>query len=184
MAGGLHVFTTLLSVVLNHRPCHFFVQYFTVLPCSSFLSIQQSPCQDFTLTILRKYQSSSFCGFSLSFGPAGSHIGWGFISLVLHSIEYTFPMSLHPLALMFHQCIVAQSMQESLSYDSDMGQYLHLCSAYDDLQNLVTIMHLSHLLLHRICFAHINRPSGNHIFILQSFIYTLQFPTKVFTTFL
>ena len=80
--------------------------------------------------------------------------------MVLCSIEYTFPMSLHPLALMFHQCIIAQSMQEIFSYDSDMGQYLHLFSAYDDLQNLVTILHL---FLHHLCFAHINKPSGNHI---------------------
>ena len=86
--------------------------------------------------------------------------------LVLHSIEYTFPMSLHPLAFMFHQHIVSQLMQESLSYDSDMGQYLHFCSPYGDLQNIVTIVHLPHLLLHRLCFAHIKRTSCNHYFLL------------------
>ena len=88
-------------------------------------------------------------------------------------------MSLHPLALMFHQCIVAQLMQEILSYDLDMGQYLYLCSAYDDLQNLVTIVHLPDLLLHLLCFAHINRPLGNHILILVRFIYTSQFAVSL-----
>ena len=112
----------------------------------------------------------------MNFLALGAQFGRGFISLVLHSIEYTFPMSLHPLELMFHQCIVSQLMQEILSYDSDMGQYLHLCSAYDDLQNLVTILHL---LLRRLCFAHINRPSGNHILILVRFIYTSQFAVSL-----
>ena len=112
----------------------------------------------------------------------------GVILLVLHSIEYTLPMSLHPMEFMFHQCIVAQLMQESLSYDSDMGQYIHFCSPYGDHQNLVTILHLLHLLLHRLCFAYINKPSCNHyllmfashILILLRSIYARDFPTKVF----
>ena len=148
---------------------------FTVLPCISFLSIRWSPCQDFTLTILRKFLSTSFCGFTLRYSGwvfcvyahnLWGHFGRGFVSLLLHSIEYTFPMSLHPLAFMFHQCILAQLMQEILSYDSDMGQYLNFFSPYGDLQNLVTILHLPHLLLHSLCFAHINKPSGNHYLLL------------------
>ena len=46
---------------------YFFVQGFTILHCSSFLSIHHSPCQDFTPRILQKFQSSSFCGFRLRF---------------------------------------------------------------------------------------------------------------------
>ena len=71
-----------------------------------------------------------------------------------------------------------------------MGLYLQFCSSYDDLQDFLTIFHLQHSLLHRLCFPHINRPSSNHyfllfsfallIFILFSFIYTREFPTEVF----
>ena len=109
-----------------------------------------------------------FSIFTLTIWPS-----FHFTGASLKSIQFSHvPLS---TALMFHQCIVAQLMQESLSYDSDMGQYLHLCSAYGDLENHVTILHLSRLLLHHLCFAHINRPSGNHIFILVHFIYTSQF---------
>ena len=75
--------------------------------------------------------------------------------------------------LMLHHCIAPPLMQESLSFDSDMGLYLHFCSPYDDIQDLLTILDLLHLLLHHLCFAHINRPSGNHYFLLFSFAFLI-----------
>ena len=58
----------------------------------------------------------------------------------------------------------------SLSFEINMGLYLYFCSSYDDLQYLLTIFDLPHLLLHCLCFPHINRPSGNHYFLLFSFV--------------
>ena len=93
--------------------------------------------------------------------------------------------------LMLHQCIVAPLMQESLSFDSDMGLYLNFGSPYDDLQDLFTILDLPHLQLHRLFFAHKYKASGNHYFLLFSFsllililscfVYNRDFPTEVFT---
>ena len=51
-----------------------------------------------------------------------------------------------------------------------MALYLQFFSSYDDLQNFLTIFHLRHALLHRLCFPHINRPSGNHYFLLFAFV--------------
>ena len=92
--------------------------------------------------------------------------------------------------LMRHQCIVAPLVQERLSFDSDMGLYLHFFSPYGNLQDLLTILNLPHLLMHRLFFAHINNLLGNHYFLLFSFdllilillrfIYTREFPTEVF----
>ena len=93
--------------------------------------------------------------------------------------------------LMLQQCIVAPLIQESLSFDSYTGVYLHFCSPYDDLQGLLTILDLRHLLLHHFCFAHINKPSRKHYFllfvfallilILLCFIYIGEFPIEVFS---
>ena len=124
-----------------------------------FLDLADTILDEFSVFTLTIWSSFRFTGASLK------------------SIQFAHvPLS---TALMFHQCIVAQLMQESLSYDYNMGKYLHLCSAYGDLENHVTIIHLSRLLLHCLCFAHINRPSGNHIFIMVCFNYTSEFAVSL-----
>ena len=69
------------------------------------------------------------------------------------------------------------------------GLFLNCGSAYEDLKDVVTILDLSGLLLHRLFFAHIYKDSGNQYFllfffaflvlILLCFGYTRDFRTKV-----
>ena len=118
--------------------------------------------------------------------------GHGLVSLPLELMKNTLLMSLHQhecSMLMLHQCIVAPLMQEILSFDSDMGLFLNCISAYEDLEDLVTILDLAGLLLHRLCFAHIYKSLGNQYFLLFAFAllvflllcfgYTRDFGTEV-----
>ena len=113
---------------------------------------------------------------------------WLWFHFIVASVDVIHFAHVPSSTLILHQCILSPLMQESLSFDSDMGLYLHFCSSYDDLQDLITILDLSHLLLHRLCFAHISRRLGNHYFLLFSFvflilillrfIYTIEFPSE------
>ena len=49
------------------------------------------------------------------------------------------------------------------------GLFLNCSSAYEDLEYVVTILNLTGLLLHHLCFAHIYKYSGNQYFLLFSF---------------
>ena len=116
---------------------------------------------------------------------------WSWFHFTASSVEGIHFSHVPSSTLMLHQCIVAPLMQKSLSFDLDMGLYLHFGSPCDDMQDLVTILDLRHLLLHHLCFAHINKPSGNHYFLLFSFtflilillcfIYIREFQTEDFT---
>ena len=98
--------------------------------------------------------------------------GRALVSLSLESMENTSPMSLHRhefSMLMLHQCIVASLMQEILSFASYMGLYINYGSAYEDIKDLVTILDLLGLLLHRLFFAHLYKASGNQYLVLFRF---------------
>ena len=125
--------------------------------------------------------------------PLGSQfVGsiWSWFCLTTASIDEIHFAHVPSSTLMLHQCILAPLMQERLSFDSDMGLYFNFGSPYDDLQDLVRILDLPHLLLHLLRFANIYKASGNHFFLLFSFsslilillrfIYTIEFPIEVF----
>ena len=104
----------------------------------------------------------------MDFVALGSHfVGsiWSSFHFTASSVNEIHFSHVPSSTLMVHQCIVAPLLQESLSFDSDMGLYLHFGSPYDDMQDLATILNLQHLLLHCLYFAHINKPLGNHYFV-------------------
>ena len=94
---------------------------------------------------------------------------WSWFRFTVASVDEIHLFYVPSSTLMLHQCIVAPLMQESLSFDSDMGLYLNFGSPYDNFQDFGTILDLPHLLLHRLCFAHIYKASGNHYFLLFAF---------------
>ena len=100
---------------------------------------------------------------------------WSWFRFTAASVDRIHFAHVPSSTLMLHHCIVSPLMQESLSFDSDMALYLHFCSSYDDLQDLLTIFDLPHSLLHHLCFPHINRPSCNHYFLLFSFVLLIDF---------
>ena len=61
------------------------------------------------------------------------------------------------------------SMQEGWSFCSHMGLFLNYSLSYEDLEYLVRIFSLSSLLLHRLCFAHLYKASGNQYLLLFGF---------------
>lgn len=90
---------------------------------------------------------------------------WSWFRFTIASVNGIHFAHVPSSKLMLHQCIVAPLMQETFSSDSDMGLCLYFGSPYNDMQDLVTIFNSRHLLLHHLCFAHINKPSGNHYFV-------------------
>ena len=104
----------------------------------------------------------------MNFVVLGSHFMgsiWSWFRFTVASVDGIHFAHVPSSTLILHQCIVAPLMQETLVFDLDMGLYLNFGSSYDNMQGLVTIIDLQHLLLHHLCFAHINKPLGNYYFV-------------------